>query len=98
MCVNYSMSALHASQYVNVFVTQLHPILCDLMGHSAPGFSVHELFWARLLAWVAVPSPRDLSNPRMESGSPTLQGDSLPSEAPGKPYIFNLLKKLLLLF
>ena len=31
------------------------------------------------------PSPGDLSNPRIELGSPTSQSDSLPSEPPGKP-------------
>ena len=32
-----------------------------------------------------VPSPRDLPNPGIEPGFPTLQADSLPSEPPGKP-------------
>ena len=31
------------------------------------------------------PSPRNLSDPGIESGSPTLQAESLPSEPPGKP-------------
>ena len=31
------------------------------------------------------PSPGDLPDPRIESRSPTLQADSLPSEAPEKP-------------
>ena len=31
------------------------------------------------------PSPGDLPNPGIESGSPTLQADSLPSELLGKP-------------
>ena len=31
------------------------------------------------------PSPGDLPNPGVESGSPALQADSLPSEPPGKP-------------
>ena len=37
---------------------------------------------ARILEWVAFPSPGDLPNPGMESGSPALQADSLPSEPP----------------
>ena len=44
---------------------------------------------ARILEWVAIPSPGDLPNPGIEPGSPALQeGDSLPSEPPGKciPY------------
>ena len=33
------------------------------------------------------PSPGDLPNPGMESRSPALQADSLPSEPPGKPIV-----------
>ena len=33
------------------------------------------------------PSPGDLPNPGMESGSPISQADALPSESPGKSYI-----------
>ena len=32
------------------------------------------------------PSPGDLPDPGIETGSPTLQADALPSEPPGKPY------------
>ena len=39
----------------------------------------------RILEWVARPPPGDLSNPGIETRSPTLQADSLPSESPGKP-------------
>ena len=31
------------------------------------------------------PSPGDLLNPGIKSGSPALKADSLPSEPPGKP-------------
>ena len=43
-------------------------------------FSRQE-FWSGL----PFPSPGDLPNPAIETGSPTLQADSLPSEPPGKP-------------
>ena len=33
------------------------------------------------------PSPGDLPNPGIETRSPALQADSLPSEPPGKPYL-----------
>ena len=36
------------------------------------------------------PSPGDRPNPGIEPGSPALQGDSLPSEPPGKPLIYNV--------
>ena len=37
--------------------------------------------------WSGLPflSPRDLPNPGIESGSPSLQADSLPAEPQGKP-------------
>ena len=43
------------------------------------GFSRQE-YWN---GW-PFPSPEDLPNPGIESASPVLQGDSLPSEPPGK--------------
>ena len=59
--------------------------LCDLMDCSPPGSSIHGVFQARVLKWVAFPSPGDLPDPGIEPGSPTLQADALPSEPPGKP-------------
>ena len=50
------------------------------MDHSLPGFSVHGIFQARVLEWVAIYSPGDLPNPRIKNGSPTLLTDALPSE------------------
>ena len=55
--------------------------LCDPMDHT-----VHGIFQARILEWVAVPSPRDLSNPGIKPRSPALQADSLPTEPQGKLY------------
>ena len=45
-------------------------------------FSRQE-YWSGL----PLPSPGDLPNPGIESGSPALQADSLPSELPGKPWL-----------
>ena len=55
------------------------------MDCSPPGSSVHGILQARILEWVAIPSPGDLSYPGIEPWSPALQADSLPSELPGKP-------------
>ena len=52
------------------------------MGCSLPSSSVHEIFQARVLEWVA--SPGDLPDPGIEPGSPALQADSLPTEPLGK--------------
>ena len=53
------------------------------VAHKAPmsmGF-----LQVRILEWVAMPSSRGSSQPRIKSRSPALQVDSLPSEPPGKP-------------
>ena len=63
-----------------VKVTQSCPTLCDPMDYT-----VHGILWARIVAWVAFPSPRGSSQPRSEPRSPALQADSLPAEPPWKP-------------
>ena len=45
-------------------VTQLCPTLGNPMDCSPPGFSVHGIFQARLLEWVAISFSRGLSQPR----------------------------------
>ena len=55
------------------------------MDCSLPGSSVHGIFQARTLEWVAISFSRGLPNPGIEPGSPALQADPLPSEPPGKP-------------
>ena len=47
-------------------------------------YTVHGIPQAKILEWVAVPSPGDLPNPQIKPGSPALQADSLLSEPPGK--------------
>ena len=59
---------------------QLCPTLWDPMDYR-----VHGVLQARILEWVAVPSPGDLPNPGIKPRSSTLQVDSLPAEPPGKP-------------
>ena len=45
-------------------VTQSCPTLCDPMDCSLPGSSVHGIFQARILEWVAIYSSRGSSRPR----------------------------------
>ena len=45
---------------------------------------VHGILQARILEWVAIPSPGDLPNPGIKHGSPALYADSLPSKPPKK--------------
>ena len=54
-------------------VAQSCLILCSPMDCSLPGSSVHAIFQARILEWVAIPSPGDLPNPGTEPRFPTLQ-------------------------
>ena len=61
-------------------VTQSCPTLCDPVDCSPPDSSVHGILQARILEWVAVPSPGDLPDPGIEPRSPTLQADALTSE------------------
>ena len=73
------------SRGVCVLIARLCPTLCvsclaALQAPPSMGFSRHE-YWSGL----PFPSPRDPPNSGMESGSPALQADSLPSESPGKP-------------
>ena len=62
--------------------------LWDTMDYSLPGSSVHEIFLARILEWVAKPSSRGSSHERIEPASPAspaLQVDSLPLSHQGSP-------------
>ena len=62
-------------------IAQLYPTLWDPVDGSLPGSSIHEIFQARVLEWVAISFSRGSSQPR----SPALQTDALPSAPPGKP-------------
>ena len=78
---------------VKVLVTQSCPTLCNPMNCSPPGFSVHGISQARILEWVAIPSPGDLFNPRSEPVSLALVGGFFITESPGKPpQIYSLFK------
>ena len=57
-----------------LLVTQSCPTLCDAMEYSLPGFSVHRIFQARILEWVAIPFPRGTSEPRDRTLVPCLAG------------------------
>ena len=68
-----------------VKVIQSCPTLCDPMDST-----VHGILQARMLEWVAFPSPGDLPNSGIELRSPALQVDSLPNELSGKPPEYQL--------
>ena len=58
--------------------------LCDPRDCSPPGSTVHGIFLARILDWVAMPSSRGSSPPRIKPVSCTAGGLFTP-EPPGKP-------------
>ena len=70
---------------VKMKVAQSCPTLCNLMDCSPPGSSVHGILQARILEWLASPSPGDLPNPGVEPRSSALRAEFLPLEPPGKP-------------
>ena len=49
---------------VRAKLLQSYLILCDPMDSTPPGSTVHGIFQARILEWVAVPSSRGSSQPR----------------------------------
>ena len=70
---------------MKVLVAQLCPALCDPMDCSPSGSSVHGIFQARILEWIAMPSSGGLPASGTETESPVLQADALLPEPPGKP-------------
>ena len=67
-------------------VLQSCPTLCNPTDCILPDSSVHGIIQARILEWLPSPSPKDLPNPGIEPGSPSLQADSSLTELPGKPW------------
>ena len=53
-------------------VAQSCPTLCNSMDCSLPGSTVYGIFQAKILEWVAIPSPGDLPDPGIEPRSPAL--------------------------
>ena len=53
---------------------QLGQTLCDLMDNSPPSSSVHGIFLARRLEWVAIPFSKGFFQPRDQTCTPALAG------------------------
>ena len=69
---------------------QLCLTLCHAMDWSSPGSSVHGIFQARILKWVAISTPGDLPDPGIEPKLLLLllqQADSLPLSHLESPFI-----------
>ena len=77
VCVNHS-----------VMFDSLQPHELALQAHLSMGFSRQE-YWSGL----PFPSPKNLSDPGIEPGSPALQADSLLSEPARKSGIYLFIPK-----
>ena len=76
----------HSSSTILLLVAaQSCPTLCDPVDCSPPGSSVHGILQARILGWVALPSPGHLPDPGIKLESPALQVDSSPLHRLGSP-------------
>ena len=58
-------------------VSQLCLTLCDSMDSSPPGSSIHGIFQARILEWVAIAFSSRFPDAGIKPESPTLQADTL---------------------
>ena len=77
MCMYSGIPSLFTRNCKNVVnwlwkVIQLCPTLCDPINCSLPGSSVHGIFQAIVLEWIAISFSRDLPNPGLEPASPAL--------------------------
>ena len=85
MCPRHSKGSVQAAVIIET--------LCDSMDCSPSGSSVHEIFQARILKWVAISYSRGLPYPGIEPVSlvsPALAGrffTTVPSEKPIKEFI-----------
>ena len=59
-----------------MFSLQSCPTRDGAMDHSSPDSSVHGIFQARILEWVAISFSKGLLDPGIEPASPAWQVDS----------------------
>ena len=84
----YSIWDFQGSAWQNVVVVECFkscPTLFRPQDCSPPGSSVHGIFQARILEWVAVSFSRGSSPLRDRTASPALAGGFFITEPPGKP-------------
>ena len=64
LTLKFQFILVFKSEKVKVLVTQFCPALCDPMGCSLSGYSVHGVSQARILEWVAISFSMGSSRPR----------------------------------
>ena len=77
-------SILQRLVVVALLVTQSCPTICDPMGCSPPGSSVHGILQARILEWVAIPFSRG-SLPKDQTWVSHIAGGFFTTVPPEKP-------------
>ena len=77
-----SKNSRHA---VRAQLLQSFPTLGNCMDCSLPGSSIHGIFLARILEWVAIPFSRGSSWPRDQTHVSCITGRFFTTEPPGKP-------------
>ena len=77
------------SNYITTYIAQSCPTLCDPMDCGPRGSSVHGIFQARVVEWVAISFSRESSWPRNWTQVSGIVGRPLPSEPPVKPPLSN---------
>ena len=80
-------------QGMHAKLLQLCPTFYDPMDHSPPGSSVHGIFQARILEWVAMPSSGKPNIKPAALTSLVLAGGIFTTEPPGKPNIVYILQE-----
>ena len=63
------------TQQLNNEAAKLCPTLCSRVDSTPPGSSVHGIFQARILQWIAISFPGDLPDPGIKPASPALQAE-----------------------
>ena len=66
----YSQGVYNLVGEIESEVAQSCPTLCDPMDCAPPSFSIHGIFQAGVLEWVAFPSLEDLPDPGIKPRSP----------------------------
>ena len=84
-CAFAHKQACHSHHRVTGVLTQSCLTLCDPMDCGPLGSSVPRILQARILEWVAFPSPGDLPDPGIEPESPELTGRFFTTAPAGKP-------------
>ena len=75
-------------------VTQLSLTLCGSMDCNLPGSSLHMVFQARILEWVAISFSRESSWPKDQTSISCLAGGFFTTQSPGKPLKLDTAKSL----